>query len=96
MFKVTLEEFMKLVAMRHRQRKRKSEAERDSKKRRAREERQRERVLRPDQEIVFRERKHDRKLATCPGCDEVVDAELLHPRSGLCPVCHEMERWRWQ
>lgn len=48
----------------------------------------REKVLRPDQVLTWRRQEHSRRLATCPGCDAVVNSEILHPRSGLCPLCH--------
>lgn len=48
----------------------------------------RKRVIRSDQ-ALGRKRLQARRLATCPACDAVVDAEILHPRTGLCPICHE-------
>lgn len=52
-------------------------------------------VLRPDQQIFSSQRQeHTRRLATCPECDAVVDADQLHPHSGLCPRCHELHRWQ--
>lgn len=81
MMRISYEEFMQMVAWRKR-------SHRDQPDRRAR-----EKVLRPDQRITFRKRRHDKRLATCPGCDAVVDADILDPHSGLCPICHE-EAWR--
>lgn len=48
----------------------------------------REKVLRPDQ-LMTTQKPRERHLATCPECDAVVDDEIIHPRSGLCPLCHE-------
>lgn len=49
----------------------------------------RERVLRSDQQLKFVLRRDERRLATCPQCDAVIDEEFVHPRSGLCPICHD-------
>jgi len=49
---------------------------------------QRERVLRSDQNWRANTQAHERHLATCPQCDALVDSEIIHPRSGLCPICH--------
>lgn len=50
--------------------------------------RPREKVLRPDQ-LMNAIKPRERRLATCPECDAVVDDEIIHPRSGLCPICHD-------
>jgi hypothetical protein len=79
MYTVSFAEFKKLVEKRRRAEKKEQPA------------RQRERVLRSDQLIQWGRRKeHNRHLATCPNCDSVLDAEYLHPQSGLCPRCHEL------
>jgi hypothetical protein len=85
MISISFAEFKRLAAMRRKQ------AQVEEK---AREEALREKELRPDQLLrqAISEQKH---LATCPSCDEVVDAEILHPQSGLCPLCHDETR-RWQ
>jgi hypothetical protein len=88
MYTISYKEFMRLVETRRRHMEQKK-AHSGRKQ-----ERERERVLRPDQKIVIERPKHDRKLATCPACDEVVDAEILNPYSGLCPVCHELAQRR--
>ncbi len=77
MLSVTLEQFMELVDRRSA----------GAKARQA--QGRREKVLRPDQHMHPRSRRQPRRLATCPACDAVVDAEILHPRTGLCPICHE-------
>gem|GEM_PF-5496258 len=85
MVRITQQEFMRLVAWRRRGR-----AAVDRKDTRVR-----ERVERPGpSRVPFRGRRHDRRLATCPGCDAVVDARILDPHSGLCPRCHEEARRR--
>ncbi len=51
-----------------------------------------EKVLLPNQEITFTQRA--KRLASCPVCDALVDADILHPHSGLCPICHDEARRR--
>ncbi len=81
MISVSFEEFMSFVAMRQVATPVEQRAKEDL----------RERVLRPDQKISW-VRQHDKHLATCPECDALVDADILHPHSGLCPICHEEAR----
>jgi uncharacterized paraquat-inducible protein A len=86
MLSVSYNEFKRLVAMRHRVKK--EEDGRELKQ-------EWEKVLRPDQLIQWLPTRQ-KSLATCPACDAVVDADILHPQSGLCPVCHEerlLRRW---
>lgn len=79
---LSLNEFMRLVQIR-----RAGECEKH------RETRQREWVLRPDQILNGSPPLNRRRtLATCPECDAVVDAQSLHPHSGLCPRCHELRQ----
>jgi hypothetical protein len=49
----------------------------------------REKVLRSDQRLKPDSRLHERRLTTCPQCDAVIDEAIVHPRSGLCPICHD-------
>jgi hypothetical protein len=56
-------------------------------------EKPREKVLRSDQKSPPKQPENRGKLATCPTCDAVVNAEILHPRSGLCPKCHAEQSW---
>jgi uncharacterized paraquat-inducible protein A len=86
MIYITYEEFKQLVSLRHQGQKTKEQAG---------SEQEREKVLRPDQLIQWTT-KHEKSLATCPSCDAVVNADILHPQSGLCPICHdEMLLRRW-
>lgn len=55
---------------------------------------QREKVLRSDQNWRANAQTHERHLATCPQCDAVVDSEIIHPRSGLCPICHDEAQYQ--
>jgi len=48
----------------------------------------REKVLRSDQRMKSIFLGHERRLTTCPQCDAAVDEAIIHPRSGLCPICH--------
>jgi hypothetical protein len=86
MITVSYEQFRRLVAQRNKQWHRSPAQSR-------RQERVRERVLRPDQERCT-EAAPPRRLATCPRCDFVVDAQHLHALSGLCPRCHEEQTGR--
>jgi uncharacterized paraquat-inducible protein A len=86
MISISYNEFSRLVAMR-----RQVEKEEDGHELKQ----ERENVLRPDQ-LIQRLPARQKSLATCPDCDAVVDADILHPQSGLCPVCHEerlLRRW---
>ncbi len=49
----------------------------------------REKVLRADQGLKPVSRRQERRLATCPQCDALIDEDFVHPRSGLCPICHD-------
>lgn len=49
----------------------------------------REKVLRTDQRMKPISRLQERRLATCPQCDALIDEDFVHPRSGLCPICHD-------
>lgn len=93
MYTISLEEFLRLVAKRRMHSPDKQADTADDKPARDTFERQ-DKILRPDQRIRFGRRKNDGELATCPACDAVVDAEILDRQSGLCPVCHEEQRWR--
>ncbi|MEZ4634584.1 MAG: hypothetical protein R2873_07230 [Caldilineaceae bacterium] len=74
MYTISSTEFMNLVSMRRRGMK-------------AQEEASRQKVLRLDQ-LLHTGKQALRRLATCPTCDAVVAADILHPGSGLCPRCH--------
>jgi hypothetical protein len=80
MYTVSFEEFMQFIERRRRAEKKRQPTP------------EKQRVLRPDQTLNWgRRQQHNRQLATCPNCDSVVDADLLHPKSGLCPRCHELQ-----
>jgi uncharacterized paraquat-inducible protein A len=79
MISISYEEFMQLVALRRRNKEAQEEKKHDV---------VREKVLRSDQQIHFN-KSRQKELATCPICDALVDADILHPHSGLCPICHE-------
>jgi hypothetical protein len=79
MISISYEEFMQLVALRRRQIEMKEKDQQLA---------AREKVLRPDQQIHGK-KQQQKQLATCPVCDALVDADILHPYSGLCPICHE-------
>lgn len=51
----------------------------------------RKKAVRSERGGTWQGRSQNKKLATCPVCDAVVNAEILHPFSGLCPICHESE-----
>ena len=55
---------------------------------------QREKILRSDQTWRAASVSNERRLATCPQCDAVVDSEIIHPRSGLCPICHSEAQYQ--
>lgn len=84
MISISYEEFTRLVALRRRSREAQEEKEQES---------AREKVLRSDQLMRF-EKERQKHLATCPVCDALVDADILHPLSGLCPICHEETQLR--
>jgi hypothetical protein len=81
---ISYREFMELVALRHRNKEVQEEKQQTP---------VREKVLRPDQQILFGQQRQ-KQLATCPVCDALVDADILHPYSGLCPICHEEAQLR--
>jgi hypothetical protein len=86
MISISYKEFKRLMAMR-----RQVEKEEDGHEVK----RDREKVLRSDQQIRWQPARQ-KAMATCPICDAVVDADILHPESGLCPACHEerqLRRW---
>jgi hypothetical protein len=87
---IPLREFMRLVERRKRNEKRESTCVEHK------EVDNREPVLRPDQELFADRRKQQRRLVTCPECDAVVDADYVDPHSGLCPLCHELRRWKYR
>jgi hypothetical protein len=81
---ISYKEFIQLVALR----------ERSNSPQRGKEQKTvREKVLRSDQQILFGQQRQ-KQLATCPVCDALVDADILHPHSGLCPICHEEAQLR--
>lgn len=84
MLTVTFQEFMTLVEQR------KLSDHRSS----ASPSQERAKVLRDDQLLSAKTEARQRHLATCPQCDSVVDSEIIHPRSGLCPICHDEDRRR--
>jgi hypothetical protein len=81
---ISYKEFIQLVALRQRNKSPQEEKQQSA---------VREKVLRPDQQILFGQPRQ-KQLATCPVCDAVVDADILHPYSGLCPICHEEAQLR--
>lgn len=84
MISISFEEFMRLVALRRQNAEQEDKATQDA---------TREKVLRSDQQIQWL-LPHSKQMATCPVCDAVVDVEILHPDSGLCPLCHEETQLR--
>jgi hypothetical protein len=81
---ISYKEFIQLVALRERSNSPQREKEQKT---------VREKVLRSDQQILFGQQRQ-KQLATCPVCDALVDADILHPHSGLCPICHEEAQLR--
>lgn len=80
MLTVTLQEFMALVEER---RVSDSSAKSETSRRRVR--------VRRDEQVRAAASGNQRRLATCPQCDVVVDSEFIDPYSGLCPICHDQE-----
>jgi hypothetical protein len=81
MYRVSFQQFMHFVEQGRRKAVRASIQDKAA-------EQPREKALRPDQKIPSKRQESRGKLATCPACDALVNAEVLHPRSGLCPKCH--------
>jgi hypothetical protein len=81
MLAITIGEFRRLLALR-------SARQRQTQQVHHRAVQGREKVLRPDQ-VIERQMVHGKEMSTCPNCDALVDVKILHPHSGLCPLCHE-------
>lgn len=83
MYTVTYEQFQNFVDKRHAGAAKREESAQKG----------REPIIRPEQRPALEREERSRRLATCPSCDFVVDADVIHQNSGLCPICHEENRY---